>query len=72
MGFVPPEFGPAMAEVVLALGICVVLIADLFISGPTSSSDAIVGPGELDRYRMVCWLIRERGRGADLQWQLHC
>jgi NADH-quinone oxidoreductase subunit N len=32
MGFVIPDFGPAMAEIVLALGICVVLLADLFIS----------------------------------------
>jgi NADH-quinone oxidoreductase subunit N len=32
MGFVIPEFGPAMAEIVLATGICVVLLADLFIS----------------------------------------
>ena len=32
MGFVPPEFGPAMAEVILATGICLVLVVDLFIS----------------------------------------
>ncbi|MCP4000245.1 MAG: NADH-quinone oxidoreductase subunit NuoN [Gammaproteobacteria bacterium] len=32
MGFVIPEFGPAMAEIALATGICVVLLADLFIS----------------------------------------
>ena len=32
MGFVPPEFGPAMAEIILATGICLVLLADLFIS----------------------------------------
>ena len=32
MGFVIPEFGPAMAEIILATGICVVLLADLFIS----------------------------------------
>jgi NADH-quinone oxidoreductase subunit N len=32
MGFVTPEFGPAMAEIVLAMGICVVLLADLFLS----------------------------------------
>jgi NADH-quinone oxidoreductase subunit N len=32
MGFVAPQFGPAMAEIVLATGICVVLLADLFIS----------------------------------------
>jgi len=32
MGFVIPEFGPAMAEIVLATGICIVLLADLFIS----------------------------------------
>jgi NADH-quinone oxidoreductase subunit N len=32
MGFVTPQFGPAMAEIVLAIGICVVLLADLFIS----------------------------------------
>lgn len=32
MGFVIPDFGPAMAEIVLATGICIVLLADLFIS----------------------------------------
>ena len=32
MGFVTPEFGPAMAEIVLAIGICVVMLADLFLS----------------------------------------
>jgi len=32
MGFVIPDFGPAMAEVVLATGICIVLLVDLFIS----------------------------------------
>ena len=32
MGFVAPQFGPAMAEVILATGICLVLLADLFIS----------------------------------------
>ena len=32
MGFVAPEFGPAMPEIVLALGVCIVLVADLFIS----------------------------------------
>ena len=32
MGFVAPEFGPAMAEIALATGICLVLLADLFIS----------------------------------------
>jgi NADH-quinone oxidoreductase subunit N len=32
MGFVPPEFGPAMAEIVLATGICVVMLADLFLA----------------------------------------
>jgi NADH-quinone oxidoreductase subunit N len=42
MGFVTPEFGPAMAEIVLALGICVVLLADLFIS---------------DRYRGITLLL---------------
>ncbi len=32
MGFVEPEFGPAMAEIALATGICIVLLADLFLS----------------------------------------
>jgi len=32
MGFVTPDLGPAMAEIVLAIGICVVLIVDLFVS----------------------------------------
>ena len=32
MGFVAPEFGLAMAEIVLAVGICAVLLVDLFIS----------------------------------------
>ena len=32
MGFVTPEFAPALAEIALATGICVVLLADLFIS----------------------------------------
>ena len=32
MGFVAPELMPAMAEIILAVGICVVLLADLFIS----------------------------------------
>ncbi|MDP6437751.1 MAG: NADH-quinone oxidoreductase subunit NuoN [Gammaproteobacteria bacterium] len=32
MGFVPPEFGPAMAELILATGICLVLVVDLFLS----------------------------------------
>lgn len=32
MGFVQPEFGPAMAEIALATGICIVLLADLFIA----------------------------------------
>ena len=32
MGFVTPEFGPALAEIVLATGICVVMMADLFLA----------------------------------------
>ena len=32
MGFVAPQFGSAISEIVLATGICVVLLADLFIS----------------------------------------
>ncbi|NND54139.1 MAG: NADH-quinone oxidoreductase subunit NuoN [Gammaproteobacteria bacterium] len=32
MNFVIPQFAPAMAEIALATGICVVLLADLFIS----------------------------------------
>jgi len=32
MGFVTPEFGPAAAEIALATGICIVLLADLFLS----------------------------------------
>ncbi len=32
MSFVTPEFAPAMAEICLAIGICVVLLVDLFIS----------------------------------------
>ena len=32
MGFVAPELGPALAEIVLATGICVVMLADLFLS----------------------------------------
>ena len=32
MAFVTPELGPAMAEIVLAIGLCTVLIADLYIS----------------------------------------
>ena len=32
MSFVIPEFAPAMAEIALATGICIVLLADLFIS----------------------------------------
>jgi len=32
MGFVAPDFGPALAEISLAIGICVVLLADLFLS----------------------------------------
>ncbi len=31
MAFVAPEFGPAMAEITLGIGLCVVLVADLFI-----------------------------------------
>lgn len=32
MSFTIPQFGPAMAEIALATGICIVLIVDLFIS----------------------------------------
>jgi len=32
MGFVTPDLGPALAEIVLATGICVVMLADLFVS----------------------------------------
>ena len=32
MTFTIPQFGPAMAEIVLATGICIVLIVDLFVS----------------------------------------
>lgn len=32
MGFVAPQFGSAISEIILATGICVVLLADLFIS----------------------------------------
>ena len=32
MGFVAPEIGPALAEIVLATGICIVMLADLFLS----------------------------------------
>lgn len=32
MGFVTPEFAPALAEIVLTIGICGVLLADLFIA----------------------------------------
>jgi len=32
MGFVTPELMPALAEIVLAIGICIVLLADLFVS----------------------------------------
>ena len=32
MAFITPEFGPAMAEIVLGIGLCVVLVADLYIS----------------------------------------
>jgi NADH-quinone oxidoreductase subunit N len=32
MGFVAPAFGPAMAEIVLASGICIVMLADLFLA----------------------------------------
>lgn len=32
MSFVTPQFAPALPEIVLATGICVVLLADLFIS----------------------------------------
>ena len=32
MGFVAPEFGPAMAEIVLATGICIVMLVDLFLA----------------------------------------
>jgi NADH-quinone oxidoreductase subunit N len=32
MGFVAPELGPALAEIVLATGICIVMLADLFLS----------------------------------------
>lgn len=32
MGFITPDFAPAMAEIALACGICLVLLADLFIS----------------------------------------
>ena len=32
MGFVAPEFGPALTEIVLAAGICIVMLADLFLS----------------------------------------
>jgi NADH-quinone oxidoreductase subunit N len=31
MGFVTPDFGPAMTEIVLATGICVVMLVDLFL-----------------------------------------
>jgi len=32
MGFVAPEIGPALAEIVLATGICIVMLVDLFLS----------------------------------------
>ncbi len=32
MAFITPEFGPAMAEIVLGIGLCMVLVADLYIS----------------------------------------
>ncbi len=32
MSFVAPQFAPAMAEIALATGICIVLLADLFVS----------------------------------------
>ena len=32
MGFVAPELGPALAEIILATGICIVMLADLFLS----------------------------------------
>jgi NADH-quinone oxidoreductase subunit N len=47
MGFVIPEFGPAMAEIILAAGICVVLLADLFISDRYRSVTLILALGTL-------------------------
>jgi NADH-quinone oxidoreductase subunit N len=32
MAFVTPDLGPAMAEIVLGIGLCIVLVADLYIS----------------------------------------
>ena len=31
MGFVTPEFGPALPEITLAIGLCVVMLIDLFL-----------------------------------------
>lgn len=42
MGFIEPDFGPALPEIALATGICVLLLADLFIS---------------DRYRIVTFVM---------------
>jgi len=62
MNFVAPEFGPAMAEIVLATGICIVLLADLFISEQRKGFTLLLALATLTA---TAWFAGESGLGGD-------
>jgi NADH-quinone oxidoreductase subunit N len=63
VNFLVPEFGPAMAEIVLATGICVVLLADLFISEQRKGITLLLSLGTLT---LTAWFVGGAGVGSSV------
>ena len=70
MSFTIPQFGPALAEIALATGICIVLIADLFISKERKAWTlwlalaTLATEGELPQPRLISGIMDGGG-----EWQ---
>ncbi len=62
MEFMAPDFGPAMAEIFLACGICVILIADLFVSDRNRDLTFSLALLILIGTAWVSWSIAEPGQ----------
>lgn len=62
MEFMAPDFGPAMAEIFLACGICVVLIADLFVTDRNRDLTFSLALLTLIGTAWISWSIAEPGQ----------